>query len=91
MLPLSAVRTQVFVSPSMLICSSGQRAYTAKALPERCWQAKQWQTETRTGSPVQVTVSWPQRQEAVRVVMTASIGRCPGEEAVGGGLGDAGH
>ena len=69
-MPLSAVRTKLFDEPSIVTCAEGQRACTANALPERFWQLRQWQTETRTGSPVAVAVSWPQRQEAVRVVKT---------------------
>jgi len=38
-----------------------------KALPVRCWQARQWQMEMRNGSPVASMVSWPQAQEAWRV------------------------
>jgi hypothetical protein len=53
----------------MVTCAFGQRAWTAKALPDRFLQLRQWQTETRTGSPVTATFSWPQRQEAVRLVI----------------------
>jgi hypothetical protein len=42
------------------------------ALPERLWQSRQWQTETRTGSPLQVARSWPQAQVAMRVVIGPS-------------------
>jgi hypothetical protein len=49
----------------MVTCSAGQRAWAAKALPLRFLQLRQWQTDTRTGSPVTVAFSWPQRQEAV--------------------------
>ena len=53
--------------PSIVTCSAGQRACAANALPERFWQSRQWQTDTRTGLAVSVARSWPQRQEAVRV------------------------
>ena len=46
-----AVRTQFAVSPSMVTASRGYRAWAPKALPVRRWQARQWQTEIRTGSP----------------------------------------
>jgi hypothetical protein len=68
--PLSAVFTQLFERPSIETCSAGQRACTAKALPERFLQLRQWQAETRTGSPVTVALSWPQRHEAVRAEVT---------------------
>jgi hypothetical protein len=37
--------------------SAGHRAWVANALPERFWQSRQWQTDTRTGSPVTVALS----------------------------------
>src|SRR4051812_49029842 len=43
------------------------RAWAAKALPVRRWQARQWQTETRTGSPSQLARTAPQRHSARRV------------------------
>jgi hypothetical protein len=66
--PLSATRCHVFASPVTVTWFSGQRACAAKALPLRFWQSRQWQTETRTGSPVALALSWPQRQVAVRLV-----------------------
>ena len=55
--PVAAVGDvhEVFDAPSIVTCSAGQRAWTANALPERFWQSRQWQTDTRTGSPV----TWP--------------------------------
>jgi hypothetical protein len=44
-----------------------------KAMPVLYWHTRQWHIETRIGSPVQSTVSWPQQQVACRVV----IGRLP--------------
>jgi len=40
----------------------------------RFWHSRQWHMERRTGSPAQVTRSWPQLQVAVRVVMKGSLG-----------------
>jgi len=53
----------------MTSCSRRKRAWTPKALPVRCWQARQWHIETRSGSPVQSMVSWPQQQDARRLVI----------------------
>jgi hypothetical protein len=69
LLPLSAVRTHCLDRPSIFTWSAGQRACAEKALPVRFWHARQWQTDTRTGSPVTLTLSCPQRQEAVRFVI----------------------
>jgi hypothetical protein len=44
----------LFDRPVSVTCASGHRAWAAKALPLRLWQSKQWQTETRTGSPSQM-------------------------------------
>jgi hypothetical protein len=46
------------------------RAWAAKTLPLRRWQARQWQIETRTGSPLTLAVIWPQLQEAERVIIS---------------------
>src|SRR5436305_1458853 len=67
-LPLSATFTNALNWPAISTCSTGQRAWTAKALPDRFLQSRQWHTDTRTGSPVAVARSWPQRHEALRVV-----------------------
>jgi hypothetical protein len=56
--------------PSISTRSAGHRAWAEKALPVRFWQARQWQADTRTGSPVAVALSWPQRHEAVRAVIS---------------------
>ena len=56
-----------FASPSMRTCSAGKRTCAAKALPLRALHSRQWQTDTRIGSPVQVMRTWPQRQDAWRV------------------------
>jgi hypothetical protein len=68
-LPLSPVRDQCEARPSTVTCSPAKRACTAKTLPVRFWHSRQWQIETRTGSPSQVRCSWPQLQDAMRVVM----------------------
>ena len=44
----------------MRTASRGHLAWTENALPVRRWQARQWQTETRTGSPSTSARSWPQ-------------------------------
>jgi hypothetical protein len=43
--------------PSIDTLSSGNRALKLNALPVRRLQARQWQTETRTGSPEHVAES----------------------------------
>ena len=67
---ISATFTNVFDRPSIFTCAEGQRACTANALPERFLQLRQWQTDRRTCSPVTVARSCPQRQEAVREVIS---------------------
>ena len=68
-LPLAPVTVQGFDWPSIVTLSDAANApATAKALPERFLQLRQWQTDTRTGSPATVSLSWPQRHEAVRMV-----------------------
>src|SRR5919201_3325190 len=52
--------------------SAGNRAWTANALPVRRWQARQWHTEIRTGSPSTVRRSCPQLQAASRVCIARS-------------------
>ena len=47
---------------------AGNRACAANTLPVLRWQSRQWQTETPTGAPDVVAVSWPQAQLAVRFV-----------------------
>jgi hypothetical protein len=61
------MRTNCFDGPVTVTESAGKRAWAPKTLPVRRWQARQWQTETRTGSAVVTAESWPQEQEAVRV------------------------
>jgi hypothetical protein len=43
------------------------------ALPVRRWQARQWQTETRTGSPSTSARSWPQLHTASRVAIAHRV------------------
>ena len=45
-------RTSCSTCPRSCTCSAGQRAWAAKALPDRFLQSRQWHTDTRTGSPV---------------------------------------
>jgi hypothetical protein len=47
------------------------RAWVPNTLPVRCWHAKQWQMDTRTGSPVHVRRNWLQAQAAMRFVMVS--------------------
>src|SRR5690606_19684725 len=54
------------------------RACTANALPLRRWQARPWQTDTRTGSARTVAVSWPQARDAWRMVMASTRRRSTG-------------
>jgi hypothetical protein len=54
-----------FEAPLMVIAFEGNRACTPKTLPVLRWQARQWQTETRSGSAEVVAESRPQQQEAV--------------------------
>ena len=56
-----------FEAPLIVTEPAGNRAWAAKTLPVLRWQARQWQTETRTGSTEVIAESWPQEQEAVRV------------------------
>jgi putative membrane protein len=72
-LPSSLMRTYSCDSPLIVTHARGQRACAANTLPERRWQSRQWQIEIRTGSPVTVTVSFPQGQAAVRVASVMQI------------------
>jgi hypothetical protein len=54
----------------MSTCRFGQRDCIPKALPVRCWQARQWQIETLMGSPSTSTVSCPHEQDARRAAMS---------------------
>jgi len=55
-----------FEAPLMVTEFAGNRAWAPKTLPVLRWQARQWQTETRSGSAEVIAESWPQEQEAVR-------------------------
>jgi hypothetical protein len=68
-LPLSPACAYSLLGPSIVTASDGNRACAANTLPVRFWQARQWQMETRTGSPRVWTTRFPQRQVALRVVM----------------------
>lgn len=69
--PSSPVRANCVLSPSTVVASSENRAYTPNALPVRCWQHRQWQIDTRTGSPRAVMRNFPQLHEATRSVMAS--------------------
>src|SRR6476619_4786343 len=77
-LPLAPVTVQCFVSPSIVTFWTGQRAWTVKALPDRFLQLRQWQTDTRNGSAAIVSLTCPQRHEAVRMV-TSPLSEARGE------------
>ena len=64
MRPLPPARTYGVLWPSTVTLPAGNRACTANALPLRRWQSRQWQIETRTGSPPARRVSCPQLQLA---------------------------
>src|SRR5690606_39025792 len=71
--PLSPVRANCVLRPSMaVIWSRPNRACAPKTLPVRRWQARQWHTETRIGSPSHERRNRPQLQLAWRVVMISS-------------------
>src|SRR3546814_10765581 len=55
-LPLAPVYCHIFAfsSPLMRTCPAGKRTCAAKALPLRALHSRQWQNDTRIGSPVQV-------------------------------------
>lgn len=67
--PLSPVRDHSVNAPVIATSASGQRACTAKALPDRVWHSRQWHTDTRTGSPLQAACNAPHRQLATRDVI----------------------
>src|SRR5215216_5024131 len=62
-------------APSVVTCSASNRAWTPKTLPVRRWQARQWQIETRTGSPSTVSRSCSQLDAASRVLMSGIVDR----------------
>src|SRR5215211_7587256 len=59
--------------PSIVTCSASNRAWTPKTLPVRRWQARQWQIETRTGSPSTVSRSCSQLHAACRVLTSGIV------------------
>jgi hypothetical protein len=69
MLPLSPAWAYSLLCPSIVTASSGNRACMPNTLPVRFWQARQWQMDTRTGSPRVWMMRFPQRQVAWRLVM----------------------
>src|SRR3954447_5045176 len=61
--------------PSIRTCASSNRACPPKTLPVRCWQARQWQIDTRTGSPSTTSRSCPQLHEASRCTQRSYCAR----------------
>jgi hypothetical protein len=55
-----------FEAPLIVTEFAGNRAWAPKTLPVLRWQARQWQTEPRTGSAEVIAESLPQEQEGVR-------------------------
>jgi hypothetical protein len=73
--PSSPKRDQVLASPSARTCSVGNQPVQPNGEPVRRWQSRQWHTERLTGSPSQVTWSWPHEQRAslITAVIELSI------------------
>src|SRR5437764_15254947 len=70
-------------APSIVTCSASNRAWTPKTLPVRRWQARQWQIETRTGSPSTVSRSCSQLHAACRALTSGIVDRVDPFEAGG--------
>src|SRR5439155_16744724 len=62
-------------APSVVTCSASNRAWTPKTLPVRRCQARQWQIETRTGSPSTVSRSCSQLHSACRMLTSGIVDR----------------
>src|SRR5437867_3163679 len=62
-------------APSVVTCSASNRAWTPKTLPVLRWHARQWQIETRTGSPSTVSRSCSQLHAACRVLTSGIVDR----------------
>ena len=73
--PSSETRMYCREAPSVVTRSASNRAWTPKTLPVRRWQARQWQIETRTGSPSTVSRSCPQLHAACRVLTSGIVDR----------------
>src|SRR5207247_10446026 len=73
--PSSETRMYCREAPSVVTCSASNRAWTPKTLPVRRWQARQWQIETRTGSPSTVSRSCSQLHAACRVLTSGIVER----------------
>jgi hypothetical protein len=65
--PSSETRMYCREAPSIVTWSASNRAWTPKTLPVRRWQARQWQIETRTGSPSTGSGSCSQLHAGCRV------------------------
>src|SRR4051794_7990616 len=75
--PSSPIRVNAAARPVISTSFAANRALKLNALPVRRLQARQWQTETRTGSPEQVAESCPHEHSARRVVMAAPLEIAP--------------
>jgi hypothetical protein len=75
LLPSSETRMYCREAPSVVTCSASNRAWTPKTLPVRRWQARQWQIETRSGSPSTVSRSCSQLHAACRVLASGIVDR----------------
>src|SRR5438046_1009692 len=75
--PLSPVRRKIDDEPETVTAARGKRALALNTLPVRFWHARQWQIETRTGSPSHATESWRQAQVAVLIMTGSLCNSCP--------------
>src|SRR5580692_12626785 len=71
--PSSPTRTNSVARPSIRTSCWGNQALKPNALPVRCLQAMQWQTDRRTGSPEHVADSCPHEHCARRVVRMLEV------------------
>jgi hypothetical protein len=73
--PSSETRMYCRETPSVVTCSASNLAWAPKTLPVRRWQARQWQIETRTGSPSTLSRSCAQLHAACRVLTSEIVDR----------------
>jgi len=74
-LPLSAERKYLVLSPSMRTWSRWNLDCAPNGAPVRRWQARQWQIEILTASPLQLTRSFPQLHAAILLAMLSYLRR----------------
>src|SRR6185369_11401634 len=60
------MRTYSVLAPTTVTASRGNRACAPNTLPVRRWHARQWHTDTRTGSPTTCACNCPQLHAATR-------------------------